>query len=322
MKKKVLITVNPTIVKGREFSTTRKLITVLDRHFELRVIPISGYDFKRRKVRAFKRLKGGAFEYAGLIEPEADLWIVYSDGYYLNHRRLGFRWRRDYLKAQFDFHQETLTTGKTRLMINSPEAEARTLKSWLATLNFSKSRVIPTYMFSSIDEVYDFQKKKTRVVVKPIWGGDKLHVRLLDSEASVTKFHGSLERFSDRDLRDYCFQVFRVGNEKRFWFAGGRFVAGQQYHPRPFSHGPWSDTFDFTNYHRSSQRGFSADLAAAKNLCELSGISMGSVDFVGDEINEINGAGTIFATTTEEGELFVDARPAFLKYFLKLADSL
>lgn len=300
----------------------RKLITVLDRHFELRVIPISGYDFQRRKVRAFKRVKNGAFEYDGLIEPRADLWIVYSDGYYLNHRRFGFRWRRDYFKAQLDFHQDSLGTGKVRLMVNSPEAEAKTLKSWLATLSFSQSRVVPTYMFTGIDEVHDFQKKRQRVVVKPIWGGGRMHVGLLNSEASVRKFQSSLKRFSDRDLTDYCFQAFREGSEKRFWFAGGRFVAGQQYHPRPVAQGPWSDTFDFSNYHRSSQRGFSTDLLAANSLCAVAGISIGSVDFIGDEINEINGAGTVLTTTTTEGSLFVDARPAFIDYFLKLAQSL
>jgi hypothetical protein len=322
MKKKVLITVNPAVINGGKFTTMRKFVNTLSQHFDLLVIPIDGYRLKLGKAHAYRRAMGGTFEYSGLIKPEGDLWIVYSDGYYLDHRRFGFRLRRDYLRAQMDFHQKRLSAGSVSLMVNTPEAEARTLKSWLATLNFRKTKVIPTYLFTNIDEVYDLQKKRGPVVVKPIWGGASMQVELLADEKGVRQFDRRLKRFSDRDLSDYCFQEFRRGDEKRLWFAGGRCVAGQRFRGRGIAQAGWSNNYQFSVYDKSSRNGFNADLAVAERVCELSGISVGAIDFIGDQINEINGGGTVLTTLTAQRRLFVDARPAVIDYFLNLMKSL
>jgi hypothetical protein len=321
MKKRVLITVNPRLTGERKFTTMRKFIAAMDERADLLVIPVNGYDFKRGRVRAYRRLKGGAFAEVGRIRPEGDLWIVYSDGFYLDHRRFGFRLRRDYFRAQIDFHQQHLAAGTVRLMVNAPEAEARTLKSWLATLDFKKTRVIPTYVFRTTDEVYDLQKKSGVVVVKPIWGGASAEVERLADEAAVRKFCHKLKRRGDRDLEDYCFQVLHKGDEKRLWFAGGQFIAGRKYHGRETPWEDWNEKCRIFHYNRNSQRGFTQDLAAARRLCELSGISVGAIDFIGDQINEINGGGTVM-TTIHERKIFVDNRPALIKYFLRLAESL
>src|SRR5687768_10182581 len=135
MKRVVLLTVNPLIIESREFSSMRKFVSTLDERFELFVLPVDGYDFKRGRVRAFKRLPGGAFADVGTMIPAGDLWIIYSDGFYLDERRFGFRRRRDYFEAQVDFHNAHLEAGRVRLMVNTPETDARTLKSWLATVN-------------------------------------------------------------------------------------------------------------------------------------------------------------------------------------------
>lgn len=317
MKRKVLITVNPVVTGKRSFSTMRKFIAVMDKYFDLMVIPISSYDFKRGRVRAFRRLKGGAFESLGMIQPEGDLWIVYADGYYLNHRRFGFRLRRDYFRAQLDFHQRHLAAGRVRLMVNAPEAEARTLKSWLATLNSKKTRVIPTYVFSRIDEAYDLQKQQQSIVVKPVWGGASTEVQLLTDERGVRKFHTQLKRRSDRDLSDYCFQAKYRGDEKRLWFVGGRFVSGRRYRGRETPWESWNEKCRISVYNKESHRGFKEDLAAAQKLCALSGISVGAVDFIGDRINEINGCGTVM-TSIHKRRVFVDTRPAFVEYFREL----
>lgn len=320
MKKTVLLTVNPMIIESREFSTMRKFVSTLDRRFNLYVLPICGYDFRRGRVRAFRRARGGAFEDAGLIAPAADLWIVYSDGFYLDHRRFGFRARRDYFNAQIDFHQRHLDTGRVRRMVNSPEADARALKSWLATLNFKHTSVIPTYVFSRIDEVHDLQKRRRRIVVKPVWGGGSRGVRLLADELSVKEFQRQLKR-DGGDLGDYCFQPFRRGDEKRLWFAGGEFVGGRKFrgHETPWS--GWGEDFQVSTYDKSSRNNFAEDLAAAHRLCKLSGIGVGSVDFIGEEINEINGCGTVL-TTFHNRKLLIDTRLAFVNYFQQLADSL
>lgn len=320
MKKTVLLTVNPLIIESREFSTMRKFVSVLNRRFDLYVLPICGYDFRRGRVRAYRRVKGGAFEDAGMLTPAADLWIVYSDGFYLDQRRFGFRARRDYFNAQIDFHQRHLGAGRVRLMVNSPAADARALKSWLATLDFKKSRVIPTYVFSSIDEVRDLLKRERRIVVKPVWGGGSSGVRLLADETSLVEFQRELAR-AGGDLNDYCFQVFRQGDEKRLWFAGGEFVGGRKFrgHETPWS--GWSDDFQVSTYDEKSRNNFAANLAAARRLCALSGIGVGSVDFIGDEINEINGCGTVL-TTFHNRKLLIDTRLAFVNYFQRLVDSL
>lgn len=322
MKKSVLITVNPLIIESKEFSTMRKFVSTLDRRFDLYVVPIDGYDFKRGRVRAYRRLPGGAFSDAGMITPAGDLWIVYSDGFYLDHRRFGFRLRRDYFKAQLDFHQAHLGAGRVRLMVNAPEADARAaLKSWLATLDFEQTRVIPTYVCSRLDEVYDLQKQHGCLVVKPVWGGGSTGVQKLSDEAAVSQFQQSLKGRHAGDLADFCFQAFREGDEKRLWFAGGEFVGGRRFRGcgKPWS--GWERNYQIARYDQNSRRTFSRDLAAARRLCELSGLSVGSVDFIGDEINEINGCGTVL-TTFHNRKLFIDHRLAFINYFQSLVSSL
>ena len=56
-------------------------------------------------------------------------------------------------------------------------------------------------------------------------------------------------------------------------------------------------------------------------MCALLGIQMGSVDFIGDEINEVNGAGTVM-TVLHHRKLVVDVRPSFVEYFVRLAEAL
>lgn len=323
MKKTVLITVNPKLIESKEFSTTRKFISTLDKRFDLYVIPIDGYDFKRRRVRAYRRLPGGAFADAGMITPAGDLWIVYSDGFYLDQHRFGFRLRRDYFKAQLDFHQTHLSAGRVRLMVNPPEADERAaLKSWLTTLNFRQTRVIPTYTCSSIDEVYDLQKKHRRLVVKPVWGGGSAGVKMIADETSVSQFRQALkERSAGGDLGDFCFQVFRQGDEKRLWFAGGEFIGGRRFRGCGTPWSGWARHYQIARYDQNCRRTFSRDLAAARHLCKLSGIMLGSIDFIGDEINEINGCGTVL-TTFHNRKLFIDHRLAFIDYFQSLLSSL
>jgi hypothetical protein len=308
MKRRVLLTVNPLVVERPLFSTTRGLITALARRVELLVVPVSGYDFRRGTVCAFRRLCGGGFESLGTIRPRGDLWIVYSDGFYLDHRRLGFGRGRDYFDAQLEFHRRHLDSGAVGLMVNTPEAEARTLKSWLASLDFREMRVIPTHVFARFDEVYDFRKSEGRVVAKPVWGGASNGVRGLSDEAAVTDFRAELEA-RGADLSDYCFQAFRRGDEKRLWVAGGEFVGARRFRSGETPWSGWGEDFCIYAYGRNHGGCLSSEVAAARRLCALAGIGMGSIDFIGDEINEINGAGTVM-TTFHDRRLVIDVRRA------------
>lgn len=321
MKKKVLLTINPLVTEGRRFSTMRRVVTLLDRDCDLLLAPADGYDFKRGRVAVFRRRRDGSFEKVGNRTPRADLWIVYSDGFYQDPRAFGFRRRRDYHNAQLDFHREQARVGNVRVVINSPEAEARTLKSWLATLDFQELSVVPTYVFSNIAEVYDFRREQGTIVAKLNWGGANIGVERLHNEAAVREFERSLADYTDRDLSDYSFQLYCRGDEKRFWFIGGEFVSARVIHGRET---PWSpDAADFRvgTYDAASSRNFKRDLTAARRVCELSGINVGAIDFIGHRISEVNGGGTVL-TTYDHNKMVIDNRPAFLTYVRSLLKSL
>ncbi|HVG32165.1 MAG TPA: hypothetical protein VM911_03765 [Pyrinomonadaceae bacterium] len=320
-QKKVLITINPMLVEEQKFSTMRKMLRCLDEHCELQVAPISGYDFRRGKVRTYKLQRGGKFEYTGLVEASADVWIVYSDGFYLDHSRFGFRHRRDYFQAQLAFHQAQMQAGRVRLMINSPEAEVRTLKSWLATLDFKSCRVIPTYSFSKIEDVFELQNSLGKIVAKPEWGGASLGIELLSDEQSVRDFHAKLKKTRGQSLADFCFQKYCAGDEKRLWFIGGKFHGSRVIRGRETPWSPMTDEFEVESYDSDWSNGFARDVAAAERLCQRAGLNVGSVDFIGSRINEINGGGTVL-TTFRGRELIMDLRPAFVRYILDLLDSM
>ena len=319
-KRRALLTVNPLVVERPLFSTTRGLITALARRFELLVLPVSGYDFRAGTVRAFRRLRGGGFEDLGTVKPRGDLWIVYSDGFYLDHRRLGFGRARDYFEAQLEFHRRHLDSGAVGVMVNTPEAEARTLKSWLARPEFRAMKVIPTHVFKDFDEVCDFRKEAGCVVAKPVWGGASSGVRRLADEAAVADFRTELEG-RGAELGDYCFQPLRGGDEKRLWFAGGEFVGARRFRGAETPWSGWGEDFRIYAYGRNHGGRLSHELEAARRLCALAGIGMGSVDFIGDEINEVNGAGTVM-TTFHDRRLVIDVRPSFVEYFVRLARAL
>ena len=293
--------------------TQRSLVAALDPHADLVVVTAGDYDFAQGLVRAYSRVRGGRFEELGMIAPVADLWIVYSDGYYLDHRCRGFARRRDFFLAQVDFHQRFLAAGSVGRVINEPAAEAKTLKSWFASLDSAEYLTIPTRLASSIDEVHDFRKIEGAIVAKLDWGGAGMGAHRLLSESDVRRFAEQLAKDGDHDLSDYCFQPYRPGDEKRLWFAGGRVVAGRVRHGGKT---PWSDSTD--RYHvypyGAGMDGFAADLEAAERLCTHCGLSVGAIDLIGDSINEINGCGTIF-TEYKFWQRIVDARPELVSYF-------
>jgi glutathione synthase/RimK-type ligase-like ATP-grasp enzyme len=313
--KRVLLTASAPLVDGGRCMTPRSLATALDERADLLVIPAGGYDFDKGVVRAYRRVRGGRFEAIGMVEPAADLWIVYSDGYYLDHRALGFDRRKDFFDAQIAFHQNAVDTGTVGRVVNAPAVETRTLKGWLATLDADAFRVVPTRVFSSIDEVHDFRRAAGTIVAKPDWGGGGGGVQRLAGEHDVQRFADVLAR-GDEDLRDYCFQRYCPGDEKRFWFAGGRFVAARTLHGRKT---PWSAAAHDFHVRRYDERceGFAKELETAQHLCTHAGLEVGAIDFLGDRINEINGGGTVF-TEYRGWECVVDARPALVDYALDL----
>lgn len=314
-----MLTVNPFLIDGKRMSTQRSLVTALDSHADLVVATAGDYDFARGLVRAYRRKRGGKFEVLGMIEPAADLWVVYSDGYYLDHRTRGFARRRDFFDAQIDFHERAIAAGRIGRMVNTPAAEARTLKTWLAHLSAAEYRVIPTHVLSSMDEVYSLLRNEGAIVAKLDWGGAGNGVYRLLNEIDVRDFERRLAEAGSA-LSDYCFQPYRPGDETRMWFAGGRFVAGRKCRGRKT---PWSDSVDDYEVfsYDASVEGFAANLAAAERLCARAELDVGAIDFIGESINEINGCGTVF-TEYRHWQCIVDARPALVRYFVDLLPTL
>ena len=320
-RKRILLTVNPQLIEGKRMQTIRSLATALDKEHELIVCPIDEYDYKKHTVMTYQRVAGGKFERMGREKPYGDLWIVYTDGYYLDAKSFGFKIRRDFIEAQFEFHQKALDKHSVERVINPPDVERRTLKSWFADLDAKKYNLIPTYMVESVLDAHDLLKQENALVAKLSWGGAGDGAVHISNEKELKKFEAYLSKVRHVDLSDFVFQPYCPGDEKRLWFLGGKFVNGRRAKERKT---PWAErgeNFSSAPYNRTSQRDFALDLKAAEKLCRLSKLEIGSIDFLGDKINEINGAGTLF-TEYFDWKLIVDARPQLVDYVLSVASTL
>lgn len=318
-KKRVLITVNPDLVAGKRVSTIRSVVSALDPICDLLIVPISEYNFRDSTVTAYKRMKGGTFTPIGEIKPEGDLWIVYSDGYWLDHTEYGFSSRMDFIRAQFKFHQDALDSLVVAKVINTPQAEKNCLKSWLAEIDAAKFGAIPTFKVRTFGEVTELLQNRGTLVAKPDWGGAGGGIFKISNKDDVSKLEGVLhqESISHDLLSDYSFQLYATGEEKRLWFVGGECVSGRKTYGR---HTPWSpDTKEFKviYYGDRSVEGFSHDEELARTLCHKAGLMVGSIDFIGNQINEINGAGTTF-TQYDGFKKIVDARQSLVDYLVSV----
>lgn len=312
----VLITVNPGLIEGNRFSTVRSIVTALDACSDLLLLPIDGYDFKNKKARAYKRVAGGGFKFAKTVAPHADLWLVYTDGYYLDFRHQGFSSPTAYIKAQMDFHAQCQEQKQVALLINSVAGEKCTLKRFFATIDTRRFHTIETHIATTSGEVYDLQKKEGVIIAKPNWSGGGYGVEKLTSPAQVKDF------LARTRLSEFCFQPLATGEEKRFWFAGQKCVAARRIKNR---RAPWMDKrpagYRSRPYNASDGRQFAIDLKIAETMWSRTGLSVGSVDFIGDQINELNGCGTTYIDY-DGWQKIVDARKPLVDYLVSVVKSL
>ncbi|HNB21474.1 MAG TPA: hypothetical protein PKZ32_03610 [Candidatus Melainabacteria bacterium] len=316
-KKRVLLTVNPGLIEGKRFQTVRSMVTGLHEKCDLFLLPISQYDFDKKRVAAYRRVSNGKFERYGWIKPEADIWIVYTDGYWIDHNKLGFKHRRDYLQAQLDMHESAQQKGKVQRLINSARAERHCLKSWFSELDANKWGVIPTFKFSRWNDAHDLLQREKTIIAKPNWGGGGAGVYKLANEKEITSFRNLVEEKGESLALDYCFQPLVSGHEKRLWFVNGECVGGRKVFGR---HTPWADnTTDkrVVTYFDLKSKEFRKDLELANKLCKKSELTIGSIDFIGEYINEINGAGTTF-TQYHLMTKIADAREPLVEFLTSL----
>ena len=310
---RVLLTVNPGLIEGKRFQTIRSIVTGLHDKCDLFVLPISQYDFQRKRVHAYRRVANGKFEQHGWIKPEADIWIIYTDGYWINCKEFGFKHRRDFLNAQFDMHEAPYQSGKVKQLINTIEAERHCLKSWFAELDAKRWGVIPTFKFSKWNDVHDYLEKEKTIVAKPNWGGAGDGVHKIENDRDLGDFRNFVNENDESLKADFCFQPLTSGPEKRLWYVNGKCVGGRKVFGR---HTPWSEDkrdFRIVNYFEHKSKEFREDLEKADKLCKKSGLTIGSIDFIGKHINEINGAGTTF-TQYDLMTLITDARKPLVDF--------
>lgn len=301
--------------------TLRSMITFLDARCDLLVLPVDGYDFERRTVAAYRRIAGGKFEYVGRIKPAADLWIVYTDGYWIDPAEFGLSRRLDFLYAQVDLHQESVKSGRVGRMVNTPAAELKTLKNWFARLDCRSLSIIPTFLVSSAKGAHKLLAQHRTLVAKPIWGGAGNGVqRLRGSEDLDELLEGTSsdeDKWSGTDrLTDYAFQLYAPGVEKRLWFTGSVCVGGRIVTDRATPWNKLSEKMRGRAY--NSGRDFERDVSVATKVWKLSGLDIGSVDFLGDQINEINGCGTVFTYCNKHWDKVVDFRSELTDYLASL----
>lgn len=316
-RKRVLITVNPGLMGGEDFYTINALVAALDENCELTIATVGDYDFDSRKVRGWRRIAEGKFEDLGMLVPHADLWIVYSDGYWLDARTLGFKSRMDFYKAQIDLHYYHLACGNVGMIVNSLASEQTTLKSWLAAPEISDASIIPTYCPHNFDELRDLKKEKGIVVAKPVWGGAMLGISRLATDADMDSFQAALNvDHPYTTMESYCFQDYAPDPvEKRFYIAGGKCVGARHLTGRLV---PWgTDDNERGCLYDERIDDHSRDRAAVDRLLKLSDLTMGSIDFVGPRINEINGGGTVF-TYRENNAMVLDFRQPLVDSFLQI----
>lgn len=315
-KKRVLLTVNPGLIEGKRFQTVRSMVTGLHEKCDLLVLPISEYDFNKKRVGAYKRVANGKFEKHGWIRPEADIWIVYTDGYWIDCNDFGFKHRRDFLKAQIDLHETAFEKGKVKELINTAEAERNCLKSWFAELDAKEWGVIPTFKFSNWKDVHELLTLEKTIVAKPNWGGAGDGVRKIQNDIDLEDFRAFIKDNNESLASDYCFQKLVTGAEKRLWYVNGECVGSRIINGRKTPWSEYSKDYRIVEYNHRSKN-FRNDLDKANALCKKSGLTIGSIDFIGNYINEINGAGTTF-TQYDLNSLVVDARKPLVDFLISV----
>ncbi len=316
-RKRVLITVNPGVIRHENHHTISAIIDALDFKFDLKMATVGDYDFHSKRVRTFKRTRG-KFQDLGMLVPEADLWIVYSDGYWLDARTLGFKQRMDFYKAQVDLHYHHLARGNVRRVLNSIDSEQRTLKSWLARFHDDES-VIRTYCPSNISDLKDLRREYRTIVAKPSWGGAMMGVVKLCTDADVDILASKIDcDHPYTTIESYCVQTYIPEQvEKRFFVAGGECIGARRLTGRPL---PWRPEDNERGYlYEEGTQEYDRDLAAANRILRQSGLTVGSIDFVGTKINELNGGGTVFGYA-EGGRFIVDFRERLTDSLLTLID--
>jgi len=314
--KKSLTTINSEIALDPN-NTFGSLVRTINKHSDARFVDSKGmnYDFKNNKVKTLI-FTGKKFEEIGFEIPKADLWIFYSDGYSTDTKNLGYSKPTEYHETLMSFLEKQVFEGNVKRIINTPEAERKTLKKYFAQLNPEEYGIIPTYILNNSKDLLKLLEEKKKIVFKPDWGGGMKGIKLISSLSQI-------KNFSEEEIKEGVFQDYHPGDEKRMWLVGGKFVDGRIIKDR---HTPWENKEGDNLVYRYNKEevmknGWNLsqlykEIELVNKLAKKTNLEIGSIDFLGNRINEINGAGTGFTTSNRSNDIHIDARE-FLNEYIK-----
>ena len=298
-------------LRSLENLTSRVVIETLQAHSDLTITPPDEYNFADNTVACY-RYQDGTWRPVGRSTPHCDVWIIWIDGYALDHRSMGFQNELEFFYATQEFFQRNLDNGNVGAMYNHPQTERNTLKDFLADLDSDEFQVIPSYLLQDFDHLADIFNTKGPLVVKPIWGGQRQGVVKVTDELELLALR-------DQDLSNRVAQLFYHGPEKRLWITGGQCLQGCVHYGKIT---PWSDyapDYRLLAHDQLPASEAAADVKYAERMAAKIGLCFGSVDFIGDRINEINGAGAGFVMwNLGKKDMGADARPLLQAEMMRL----
>ena len=309
MRKRVK-TLLTTTLRNIDETTTQTVVQTLLAHSDLTVTHPGEYGFTDNTISCY-RYQGDGWQPVGRCVPECDVWIVWIDGYALDHAAMGFADAMAFFEATQELFLRNLANGNVGAMYNHPQAERNTLKDFLADLDSEEFHVIPSYRLEGFAHLADIYQTLGPLVVKPFWGGLRQGVVKVTCEEELLALRGA-------DLRHQVAQLFCHGPEKRLWVADGECRQGGVHYGKRT---PWSDfapDYRVLPHDQLPTAEAAADIARAERLAAKVGLHFGSVDFIGDHINEVNGAGTGHVMWNLEGAEVVDARPLLQAQLIRL----
>jgi hypothetical protein len=307
MKKRVLLSAS---LNSIDDLTTQTLIETLQACSDLVVVPPAEYDFNGNTLACY-RYVSGQWQALGRRTPCCDIWIIWIDGYALDHHALGFVDNLAWYFAAQQFFGKNLACGNVGVMYNPIQAERNTLKDFMTHLDSEKFHTIPSFVVQDFDHLSCLYRTYGPLVVKPFWGGLRHGISRVCTEEA-------LMALADQDLSNRVAQLFYSGPEKRLWIADGRCPQGGVHYGK---NTPWSD---FAPDYRAVPHDtlpadeVAADIRNAERMADEIGLRFGAVDFIGDRINEVNGSGTGYVMWNLAGEIVVDARPLLQAEILRL----
>ncbi len=215
-----------------------------------------------------------------LIKKESDL-ILKADLMLL--RFLSDDSNSENSNAEREFLKKCRDQGNIGTIINAPESMEFVLKK-----NISILRDVPlpeVYNISSVPDLTYLLKEEDKVVVKSDKSFHGLGVFYVSSDGFASDTNLYLDML--KNIQNYSFFKYNNSNiEKRITFVDNKIVYTRALlKPKPWEGGVSVPLSESTYYASNNE------VEIVKSIIDQTGLFIGSVDFLGNEINELNGSG-------------------------------